>query len=86
MYIKDKNHMSSSTNHEPPPKTDKCFNYLCLLALPTARGREKRKKETDREKEDNIITSLYFLFGSTALYDGNFNKKRLNNNKKKILD
>lgn len=85
MHIKEENHMSSSTNHDPPPKTDKCFNYPCLLALPTARGREKkdkREREMDREKEDNTITSLSFLFGSIALCDGNFSRKGKQKNKK----
>lgn len=82
MHIKDKNHMSSSTSHNPPPKTDKCFNYPCLLALPTARGREKRRDRQTQEEADNPATSLTFLFGSILFCDGTFSRKGKNNNKK----
>lgn len=74
MHIKDKNHTSSSTNHDPSPKTDKCFNYLCLLALPTAAGEGEEREKRQRKRRQYYYKFVFpFLAGSSS--DENFSSK-----------
>lgn len=73
MPIKDKNHMSSSTNHDSPPKKGQVFQLSVPAGTPNCQGERKKDREKTGRKKTILLTvclsslaALHCVMGTSA--------------------